>query len=177
MAVSLITSQRTPHPSVLFRKDAVLSVGGYRNSDRLVEDISLWLRLAKVGNLVSIPENLLEYRLHKGSITGNNRHEMKINAHKIIQSIGISRVNSSDLINNFSSYISAYSSLSQSQARIFLALRDLHLLAQYGQISSADQRALKELLNSNILQFGRYRSILTLGTGSICRNFYRLGWR
>ncbi len=38
------------HPSVMFRKDAVLSVGGYRRMD-WAEDYDLWLRLAAAGVL------------------------------------------------------------------------------------------------------------------------------
>ncbi len=59
--VSLVSSRRTPHPSVLFLKDAVISVGGYLPQDFPAEDLSLWLRLSREGLLKSIPEVLLGY--------------------------------------------------------------------------------------------------------------------
>ena len=75
VSLSLINSQRTPHPGVLYNKEAVLSVGGYRNEDFPAEDLSLWLRLSKIGKLVSVPEILLNYRISKTSITGLRRQE------------------------------------------------------------------------------------------------------
>jgi glycosyltransferase involved in cell wall biosynthesis len=47
VAVSLIYSQRTAHPSILFSKEAVINAGGYRNEDFPAEDLSLWLRMSR----------------------------------------------------------------------------------------------------------------------------------
>jgi glycosyltransferase involved in cell wall biosynthesis len=71
-SISLINSERTAHPSALINKDAAWAVGGYLNSDFLVEDLSLWLRLSRVGNLRSVPETLLHYTLSKSSVSGRN---------------------------------------------------------------------------------------------------------
>ena len=46
-ALSLISSQRTPHPGVIFSKTAAYAAGLYRSEDFPAEDISLWLRMAK----------------------------------------------------------------------------------------------------------------------------------
>jgi glycosyltransferase involved in cell wall biosynthesis len=50
------------HPSVIMRRDAVLSVGGYHQAFLHAEDFDLWLRLATVTKLCSLPERLVRYR-------------------------------------------------------------------------------------------------------------------
>jgi glycosyltransferase involved in cell wall biosynthesis len=56
------------HPSVTMRRAAVSAVGGYRNKYQWLEDLDLFLRLAEVGKLASLPDVLLHYRLHAGSV-------------------------------------------------------------------------------------------------------------
>lgn len=89
VSISLVSSQRTAHPSVLFDKEAVIAVGGYREEDFPAEDLSLWLRLSRAGNLISIPETLLHYRLSPNSITGQKRNEALSQRDKLITTIKI----------------------------------------------------------------------------------------
>jgi len=56
------------HPSVMFRKICVVSVGGYRVIAKHAEDYDLWLRLSEVFPLANIPELLLDYRIHDDQI-------------------------------------------------------------------------------------------------------------
>ncbi|TLM68900.1 MAG: glycosyltransferase [Deltaproteobacteria bacterium] len=50
------------HPSVMYRRDAVLSLGGYRDCG-WPEDYDLWLRLAQAGaRFARLPETLLFWR-------------------------------------------------------------------------------------------------------------------
>ena len=56
------------HPSVMMRKSAVLKAGGYRTRYQWLEDLDLFLRLAEVGKLASLPDILLDYRLHPESV-------------------------------------------------------------------------------------------------------------
>jgi glycosyltransferase involved in cell wall biosynthesis len=74
---SLFSSQRTAHPSVMYRKSVVLSVGGYRLEDFPAEDLALWIRLVKVSKIGSIPQSLLKYTIHSSSITSTNQQLMK----------------------------------------------------------------------------------------------------
>ncbi len=67
------------HPAVAFRKEAILKVGGYRQEFHYAEDLDIFLRLAEVGKLASIPEVLLEYRQHVGS-AGYAGAQKQINA-------------------------------------------------------------------------------------------------
>jgi glycosyltransferase involved in cell wall biosynthesis len=61
-AISLLSSQRTAHPSVLFSREAVQDVGGYLSEDFPAEDLSLWLRLSHVGDLSNESDYLTKYR-------------------------------------------------------------------------------------------------------------------
>jgi glycosyltransferase involved in cell wall biosynthesis len=63
------------HPSVMMRRDAVLKVGMYREQWKHCEDHDLFLRLAEVGKLANLPEVLLWYRRHYGSINFNKSAE------------------------------------------------------------------------------------------------------
>jgi len=56
------------HPSVMFRADAVWLAGGYRRSAQYLEDLDLYLRLARIGTLANLAEPLLRYRVHSASI-------------------------------------------------------------------------------------------------------------
>jgi glycosyltransferase involved in cell wall biosynthesis len=69
------------HPSVMFRADAVWLAGGYRRTAQYLEDLDLYLRLARIGTLANLPEALLRYRVHPASInfTKNaGRHAVKL---------------------------------------------------------------------------------------------------
>jgi glycosyltransferase involved in cell wall biosynthesis len=58
-----------PHPSVMFRKKAVLAVGGYQDNG-WAEDYDLWLRMALAGSRFGkVPETLVEWREHADRLT------------------------------------------------------------------------------------------------------------
>lgn len=72
---SLKTASPFAHPAVMMRRSAATSVGGYRAAFVHAEDYDLWLRLGELGDLVNLPQVLLDYRVH-----GNNtstRHAME----------------------------------------------------------------------------------------------------
>ncbi|HEV2293538.1 MAG TPA: glycosyltransferase [Tepidisphaeraceae bacterium] len=55
------------HPTVMMRREAVEKVGLYREWPAGM-DLDLFLRLAEIGRLANLPEVLLKYRQHMGSI-------------------------------------------------------------------------------------------------------------
>jgi glycosyltransferase involved in cell wall biosynthesis len=57
-----------PHSGITFRRDVVLQVGNY-NECQPVEDLDLWLRLARRGKLINLPDVVTKYRIHPGSVT------------------------------------------------------------------------------------------------------------
>ena len=125
VSVSLVSSQRTPHPSVIFSKEAVESVGGYRNEDFPAEDLSLWLRLSRVGNLTSIPLPLLRYRLNQGSVSEKNRQVIKDKTRSLYESIGVHKVDITDAINSSEAILNSYEQYSQGEIRKILLIKEL----------------------------------------------------
>lgn len=57
------------HPTVLFRRQAVLAAGNYRNWDPCIEDYDLWMRLAVTGKLANLGECLVKYRVRSDGAT------------------------------------------------------------------------------------------------------------
>lgn len=57
------------HPTVMFKRDVALDVGGYDVQLDVAEDIEFFDRMLEHGPLVTIPEPLLLYRVHPGSLT------------------------------------------------------------------------------------------------------------
>lgn len=83
------------HPVVMYRKDVILSVGGYNESMPPAEDYDLWSRLLleRTVQFANIPEVLLRYRSH--SDANRDAYHEKQNAVadsvriKIFQHLGI----------------------------------------------------------------------------------------
>jgi glycosyltransferase involved in cell wall biosynthesis len=92
--LSLINPQRTPHPVVMFRKSAFEEVGGYLAEDFPAEDLGLWLRMARQGEIATLPQILLNYRLSKGGISLLNQR--------------LSRSKTTELLQNFDSLLPAH---------------------------------------------------------------------
>jgi hypothetical protein len=61
------------HPSVMMRRSAFMDAGGYREAFRHAEDYDLWLRLGERHALDNLPETLLRYRQHEGSVSHVHR--------------------------------------------------------------------------------------------------------
>jgi glycosyltransferase involved in cell wall biosynthesis len=74
-----------PHPSVMFRRQAVLAVGGYRPDFEPAEDLDLFLRLAEVGKLANLPEVLLKYRLHTSNASVRRTNEQLRNSWRAVR--------------------------------------------------------------------------------------------
>lgn len=73
------------HPTVCYRKSAVLEVGNYdENLKQMCEDFELELRMLKThGYIYNFPEPLLNYRLHDKQVTYNGGEGGRDKWHKI----------------------------------------------------------------------------------------------
>ena len=56
------------HPTVIFRREALLQCGGYRAQYNYIEDLDLYVRLLDMGRLANLPDILLRYRQHPQSV-------------------------------------------------------------------------------------------------------------
>lgn len=56
------------HSSIMFRKYEIMDAGGYSESYRYAQDYELYSRLIHRYTLANIPQSLIKFRLHKGSV-------------------------------------------------------------------------------------------------------------
>lgn len=65
------------HPTVMFRKEIVFYLKGYRLEYMPAEDYNLWVRALKHTKVASLKESLLTYRVHSKSISKARSHKQK----------------------------------------------------------------------------------------------------
>ncbi len=66
------------HPSVMYRKEAIIKCGGYNTRFEAAEDYELWSRLALCGHKAAvIEEPLVKYRIHRYNICSTKKTVMK----------------------------------------------------------------------------------------------------
>ena len=166
VAVSLVSSQRTAHPSILFNRESVLDVGGYQQEDFPAEDLSLWLRMSRVGDLVSIPKVLLHYRLSAGSVTGTKRQASILKKNSLIQSIGINPLNVEKAASKIEQIFEVYKPESFSNEREILLIRDLIMILRTHKLPEKSSKKLKSQLIAyvarNLASSSKMKSIIRL---------------
>lgn len=74
------------HPVVMFRRDAYVAAGGYRQQFRIAQDLDLWVRLARLGRIAVAPEELYEATFHYRAISGVGR-DMQVRAAELIMQL------------------------------------------------------------------------------------------
>lgn len=159
VSVSLIHSQRTPHPGVILNRSKFLQVGGYREIDFPAEDISLWLRLSQISKLVGSPQKLLHYRLSKNSVTGTNRALTIKKTNEVLSSF---RINENDIKycqKNWKTIFYQYNLFSHSSERKLLFLYDLRGALKFQNIQS---REIANILFNLIVDWATYPAALKL---------------
>ncbi len=67
-------------PSIMMRKDAFDSTGGYRLPFLHAEDYDLWLRMADRYELANLPEVVLYYRIHARQVSARNLRQQALSA-------------------------------------------------------------------------------------------------
>ena len=71
------------HPSVMFRRDEILKIGGYRSLFDGAEDYDLWIRLNRVGDIANLDEYLTSYRIWNGQNESEYRKTKNNLSHKV----------------------------------------------------------------------------------------------
>ena len=172
-SISLINGNRTPHPSVIFSKDAYLESGGYRDIDYLVEDLSLWLRMSRIAKLISVPEVLLNYRLHPHSVTLLNLQEMRTNKAALLNKIGIKKSDIDYAFENFNVIFDSYESTKHKSLRQALFLYDLISLVKNVDHSKRVSPAFYPKLTMKLLRPDIGRTFLNLRREQKLRQRFR----
>ena len=57
------------HPTVMVRREAILSIGGYRSALKHTEDFDLWLRMSEHFELANLPDVSCHYRQHPNQVS------------------------------------------------------------------------------------------------------------
>ena len=141
-SISLLTNRRTPHSSALLSKTAILEVGGYRQQDFPAEDLSLWLRLSRIGDLVTIPKNLLNYRISSNSVSSLRQKEMISRRRALQEEIGINKKDVNFAVANLKNILKSYTDHPDESLRKILFLKDL---ADYYKITESKKELVKLL--------------------------------
>lgn len=162
--VSLVSSRRTPHPSVLFSKEAVISVGGYFPQDFPAEDLSLWLRLSREGLMKSIPEVLLGYELGLNSVSGQKRELIQRKTSSLIRDIGIHAPSLNSAHHRFDEILNSYSQLKFGFERQILFTQELSkaLKITGKSTSTPPMRSLIRRLELDLIRAGMNISVETM---------------
>lgn len=171
--ISLVSSQRTPHPGALLSKESLIAVGGYRNEDFPAEDISLWLRLAKIGKLQTVPEVLLNYRLSRGSVSALNRKQAQVHTEKLFREIGLNHDAVLDGLVNWQSIFRSYERVTLSHERKILFYRDLKNSLSYLDLDGKFNRDLNQIRQQIILDSSNLMPLVHLASEKLKRYLYR----
>ena len=75
LRVDLLCGCCFAHPSVMMRRETVLSLGGYDPAFEGAEDYHLWARIAQRYPLASLPDPVLRYRIHPAQVTQTQASE------------------------------------------------------------------------------------------------------
>lgn len=171
--ISLVSSQRTPHPGALISKESLLAVGGYRKEDFPAEDISLWLRLAKIGKLQTVPKVLLNYRISSNSVSALNRTQAQGRTKELFGEIGLNRDAVLDGLVNWESIFRSYDNVTLSHERKILFYRDLKNSLNYLDLEIKFDRELNQIRRQIFLDFSNLRPLVHLVSDKFRRHLYR----
>jgi hypothetical protein len=175
--VSLIRNVRTPHPGVLLNKLAVAQAGGYRTEDFGVEDLSLWLRIARNSPLMSVPENLMSYRISASSVTGKRREAIKVAKVSVLKEFPIEKSVVDSQIRGFKLTENEYLKHDLSSERSLMLILDLWECSEFYNLNYKREisKIARELLSKDSKRF--LNSFIGLSGGSIKRKFIRKFFR
>lgn len=173
--LSLISSSRTPHPGVMFRKTHLQEAGGYRIEDFPAEDLALWIRMSKISQIDSIPIPLLDYTLSPHGISAQSQIAMNIKLGAFQQEIAHT-LDLSLLSEASSIAVKSYANYRESDARIFSLIRDLYILSKF--LEGSKRRQASKIIPPLILSLDP-ASLLTARKMHYYRNLrdkYRTGF-
>lgn len=171
--LSLISGQRTAHSSAVFNKLAFTEVGMYRKQDFPAEDLSLWLRLSRMGEFYSIPEVLMKYRISQQSITSTMRIESFAKKLQLLAEIGIQDEIISEAFEQASMLFAEYEKYTFENQRKLLFIRDLILVCKK---KNYPRSMIKEILGISLKEIsntGLFFAALKLNIEKKRRNLIR----
>jgi len=148
--LSLLRSQRTAHPTALINKEKLLQIGGYLESEFPAEDLGLWTRLSRVGELNSVPINGLDYNFHRRSITRLNQELISSKRELILKSYA-EELEVNEIFEALGSTRASYKDASLKHQRFILHLWDfLHPISRQ-KLVKKNLNLVQKLLTSSLV--------------------------
>jgi glycosyltransferase involved in cell wall biosynthesis len=144
-ALALISGQRSAHPVALINRRLLLECEGYKVDDFPVEDLALWLRLSRIGKIVSTHNVLLDYQLSLGSISASSRKIQLSKKADLIRSYSFWPLLVEHSLTNFAQTVTLYKSNPNSSERLFLHIRDLLIARKFVDFNVKPSRLLADL--------------------------------
>ena len=144
--LSLLRSQRTAHPSVLFNKSIALGVGGYLEQEFPAEDLGLWLRISNFGRLESVPFLGLNYNLNNTSISSTRYGEAKDKSIKLVKNALDANFLVDFNIDEVAGTLESYKSFTLSKQRRLLHIYDLINTEFFVRRTSIEQKSIVKLV-------------------------------
>lgn len=78
--VKILSQNAFAHSSLMYRREAVLALGGYDPAINGIEDYDLWLKIGSRWQFANLPDYALKYRVHGSNISLTDRKRlMRIN--------------------------------------------------------------------------------------------------
>lgn len=149
--LSLVSGQRTAHSSAIFNKFAFNDAGRYRKQDFPAEDLSLWLRLSRLGDFYSVPNLLMKYRIGSNSVTSNRRAESISKKEELLREIGIENSVVKNAIDEWNESLRFYRNFENESRRKLLLLRDIIQIGKMNEKSWFDLIKNRGLILNSIL--------------------------
>ncbi len=97
---ALLTHSMLWQPTVLIRRDAFASVGGYRGAFAPAEDYDLWLRIAEHFQIANLEQVVLKYRIHPYQVSLRKRTQQTLSRLAAQASASSRRLGNPDPINS-----------------------------------------------------------------------------
>lgn len=172
-AISLFGKNRTPHPVAMFSKAAFLESGKYRPEDFPAEDLGLWLRMTRVGELRTVPAPLLRYKLHGYSISSKHQNLAKRKAGELVSKICIEQTTIRQAMDSTDSILQEYEGMSHSGERKILFLGNLYQAISHLECSPRERSRIQNHIILRSLRPSYVQPILHLSTKYAARRNYR----
>jgi hypothetical protein len=137
--------QQFPHPDVLIHRDAVVEAGGYRAEDFLAEDLGLWLRMTQVGDLVGVPQIVVDWTMSASSITHSKQAAQRAMTARMVSDFVYPQVRSITA-GAVAAEVERYRDVPCAEQRLVLLARDLWAGRRLGVPMSAVAEAVKALV-------------------------------
>lgn len=174
--ISLVNSQRTAHPVALINREFAQLAGGYLENEFPAEDLGLWIRIAKVSQIITSEHVGLEYNRRSDSISNSMRELVLKKKSSLVKTIHFSNSEIHSLIHNFDELISSYDGYPLAEVRKYLFCYDYLTwlgITDDSNVLQMEKKIVKKLRQaqmSAILSFDTVR----FGSQSFRRKFERL---